>query len=280
MSLLDLILNIACVLLWLNWRSVKLDPFLDRRPVTLAGTLRRAEPPKLRGWYFLIALIALLFGRAVLYWQLGSAVNWTPRLQLISITVSFRSDFPSRMYLFSFLSFALTLGIFYLWLLFLSLVNGKQPEPDPVQRLLGAQLGPAERWPWLVKLVLPLLLSALLWLSFNPLLARLDLVPRPPSKIARFEQAAIIGLGGYLTWKYLIIAFLGLYVLSSYVYLGPHPWWNFVALTGRRLLAPLRWMPLQVGKVDFAPVVAIALVFFLAELGERGLTALYRWVVA
>ena len=29
-------------------------------------------------------------------------------------------------------------------------------------------------------------------------------------------------------------------------------------------------MPLRAGKVDFAPVVGIALVFLLAELAERG----------
>src|SRR5438552_9167960 len=154
MGIVDLLLNLAGLLLWLNWRSVKLDPFLNRRPVTLVGTLRRAEPPRLRSWYFLAALIALLFVRAILYWQIGSAVNWAPRLQLISITLSFRCDFFGRMLLFSFLSFALVLGLFYLWLLFLSLVNGRPAEPDPVQKLLGAQLGAADRWPWPGKLLL------------------------------------------------------------------------------------------------------------------------------
>ena len=112
MSIVDLLLNLACLLLWLNWCSVKLDPFLNRQPVTLGGTLRRAEPRRSRSWYFLVALLALLFVRALLYWQIGSAVNWAPRLQLIAITLSFRCDFLSRMFLFSFFSFALFLGIF------------------------------------------------------------------------------------------------------------------------------------------------------------------------
>jgi uncharacterized protein YggT (Ycf19 family) len=35
------------------------------------------------------------------------------------------------------------------------------------------------------------------------------------------------------------------------------------------LLTPLNKIPLRAGKVDFAPVLGIAAVFFLAELAER-----------
>jgi uncharacterized protein YggT (Ycf19 family) len=179
---------------------------------------------------------------------------------------------------FSFFSFALTLAIFYLWLLFLSLINGRAAEPDPVQRLLSAQLGATDRWPAGVKLLLPLLVAALVWLAIMPLLTWLELTPRPPSPAGRIEQAMIIALGGYLTWKYIIGAVLALYVVSSYVYLGNHAIWTFIAFTGRRLLIPLRWLPLRAGKIDFAPLVEIALVFFGAEFAQRGLTGLYKWL--
>jgi uncharacterized protein YggT (Ycf19 family) len=43
----------------------------------------------------------------------------------------------------------------------------------------------------------------------------------------------------------------------------------------RTLLSPLRAVPLQVGRVDFAPVVVLALVFLAAELAGRGLFFLY-----
>ena len=69
---------------------------------------------------------------------------------------------------------------------------------------------------------------------------------------------------------------LALHLLSTYVFLGQQPFWNFIALTGRNLLLPLRWIPLCIGKADFAPVVGIGLVFLASEFAERGLTALYE----
>jgi uncharacterized protein YggT (Ycf19 family) len=41
------------------------------------------------------------------------------------------------------------------------------------------------------------------------------------------------------------------------------------------LLSPLRAVPLRAGKVDFAPVVGIVLVFLAAELAGSGLVSLY-----
>src|SRR6266478_6429890 len=120
-SLIDFILNLACLLLWLNWRSLGADPLSKTTPATLAGTLRRAEPQRLRGWHLLAALGILLLLRALLYWQIGPAVNWTPTLRLAAIAISFRSDFLDRMLLFSGLSFGMALAVLYLSLLLLSL---------------------------------------------------------------------------------------------------------------------------------------------------------------
>ena len=41
------------------------------------------------------------------------------------------------------------------------------------------------------------------------------------------------------------------------------------------MLRPLKKYPLRAGKVDLAPVLAIALIFFAAEGAERGLAFLY-----
>ena len=80
----------------------------------------------------------------------------------------------------------------------------------------------------------------------------------------------------YLAWKYLITSLLLLYLLNSYVYLGNHAFWNFLAATARNLLAPLGILPLRLGKIDFAPVLAIAAVLVASRFAERGLTILYR----
>lgn len=276
MALIDLILDLAGLLLWLNWRSAAFDPLTNSTPTTLVGTLRRAEPSRARGWYFLIAVLGLLFLRALIYWQIGPAVDWMPALKLGVISISFRSDFFSRAILFSVLSFGITLVIFYLWLLFLSIVNGRSGEADPIQKLVRLHLGWIERWPWPAKLLLPLLFVSALWYGFNPLLARWDIIPATKSAIHRLEQAGAIGLGVYLAWKYLIAGLLILYILSSYVYLGNHLFWNFLGVTVRNMLAPIRFLPLRIGKIDFAPLLAITAVLFGARFAEQALTTLYR----
>jgi uncharacterized protein YggT (Ycf19 family) len=91
----------------------------------------------------------------------------------------------------------------------------------------------------------------------------------------RIEQSLVIGLGGYLVWKFLIGALLALHLLNSYIYFGRHPFWNYVNATAQTLLKPLEKIPLRAGKVDFAPVVGIALTFLLAEFAGRGLVLLY-----
>ena len=278
MGLINLILNLAGVLLWLNWRSVRFDPLVKSTPATLAGTLRRAEPRRLKSWHLLAGLGGLLLVRAVLYWYLGSAVDWTPRFHLggVDIVIPFRSDSWWRMSLFSCLSFAATLGTCYLWLLLLSIVNGRRTESAPLQKLARMHLGRIDRWPWPVKVLLPLVVSLACWYLLSLLLARLGNIPLAASRTHRLEQAVVVGLGSYLSWRYLIGGLLALHLVGSYVYLGDQPFWSFIALTGRNLLTPLGWIPLRLGKVDFTPLVGIAVVFFTAELAERGLTALYQ----
>ena len=64
MSLIDFILNLAGLLLWLNWRTLPFDPLSKTTPATLVGTLRRAAPTRVKRWHFLAALGALLVLRA------------------------------------------------------------------------------------------------------------------------------------------------------------------------------------------------------------------------
>ena len=274
MGLIDFILNLAGLLLWLNWRSVRFDPLGKRTPATLIGTLRRAEPRRLRRWHLLAALGGLLLLRAVFYWQIGSAAHWTAgTLNLGVITLSFRSDYFVRMLLFSIFSFGLMLGVFYLWLLLLSILAG--PEPLPFHRLVRMPLGGIDRWSRGVKFVLPLMVMSVFWWLASWLLAWLQVIPPPVSPAHRIEESLVIGLGSYLAWKYLIGALLVLHLLNSYIYFGKHPFWAYVNAGAQTLLSPLRVVPLRAGKVDFAPVVGIALVFLVAELAGRGLVLLY-----
>ena len=277
MSIVDFILNLAGLLLWIKWRSLPFDPIHKRVPATLIGTLRRAAPSHFRRWHLLAALGALLVLRAVIYWWIGPAVAqvWVGKLDLVVTLLPFRSDLFDRTLAFSVCSFGLTLGIFYLWLLLLSLLNEKSAAAGPIRQLVRMPLGGIDNWPRWAKIISPFAGTALVWWLASWLLARLEIIPQPISAAHRLEEAVIIGLGSYLVWKFLAAALLVLRLLNTYIYFGKHPFWNYVNPTAQALLAPLQKIPLRVGKADFAPVVGIALVFLAAELLERSLIYLY-----
>jgi uncharacterized protein YggT (Ycf19 family) len=265
MALINFILDISALLLWLNWLAIHFDPLAKSQASTLAGTLKKADPVGPKRWPFMAGLSFLLLVRAVVYWEIGAGVSWTPELELGVITLPFRSDFLKHMIVFSLLSFGLSLAVFYLWVLLLSVLNVGVADSDPLQKLVRQHFKWLERWPNAFKLMVPFLAGGLLWLGLQPLLARLAVVPGIKSSAQFLEQAAVIGAGTYLAWKYLIVGVLVLHLINSYVYLGNHPLWSFVNATANSLLTPLRWIPLRVGKMDFRPPLAIALVFLVAE---------------
>ena len=117
MSLIDCTLNLAGLLLWLNWVSPGLDTVVRVSSVSLVGTLSRAADTARPRGKFLLCLLLLVGARALLYWYLGPDAGWTAHLQLGVVAVSFRSDYLGRMFLYSALGMSMTLAAFYLWLL-------------------------------------------------------------------------------------------------------------------------------------------------------------------
>ena len=77
------------------------------------------------------------------------------------------------------------------------------------------------------------------------------------------RQGLLVGTALYLSLQYLLPVFLFAHLIASYVYLGASPLWDFVGSTARNLLAPLSRLPLQVARVDFAPVAGVVLIFVL-----------------
>jgi uncharacterized protein YggT (Ycf19 family) len=273
MSFIDLILNLAGLLLWLKWRDK--GQTLSSPGISLLGTLRKAGSTHRRIW-FLAALSTLLVLRPLLYWLLGSALNWTPRISLGVIAIPFRSDFFWRMFLFSLFSFCAALTIFYLCLLLLSILDEKNAPADPIQNLIRAELGKFDLLPAVLKLFVPWFVTLVLWCVVNKPLGALGMLPAPKSFVHLLEQGAIIGLGVYLVWEYLIVGILLLHLLNSYIYFGAWPFWIFIDNSARRILKLISWIPLRMGKIDFAPLAAMALVIFAAEYGSRGLVWVYQ----
>ncbi|HEV2452682.1 MAG TPA: hypothetical protein VGY98_00375 [Verrucomicrobiae bacterium] len=271
MSWVDFILNIAGLLLWLNWRAGKVDPIGRRTPATLVGTLRQAEPSRAQRWNLPLFLGALLFLRALLYWQIGSALRWAGTLNLGVISPAFFSDHFGRALLFSILSFLVALGILYSCLLLLSLLKG----PKPVQDFVRLQLGRIDDWPSGVKLILPFLVTGIGWWSLSWALASLQIVPQPVSPAARIAESFIISVQSYLIWKYPIAILLALHLLNNYIYFGRHPVWHYADVAAGTLLRPLKKLPLRIGKLDLTPVLGIAVVFLAAEFAARALRHLW-----
>jgi uncharacterized protein YggT (Ycf19 family) len=271
MGIVDFILNLAGLLLWIKWRSLPFDPFNKRIPATLIGTLRRAAPSRFRPWHLLAAIGALLILRALFYWQIGSAAGWIGKLDMGITVLFFRSNLFGQMLLFSIFSFVRTLGIFYLWLLLLSILGG----PEPIHRLVRIPLGGIDGWGRRLKFFLPLAIAALSWWLASWLFARLQIIPRPVSSAHRIEESLVIALGSYIVWKFVVVALLALHLLNTYIYFGKNPFWNYVNAAAQTLLSPLRKIPLRAGRADFAPVVGIALTFLIAELAGRGLARVY-----
>jgi uncharacterized protein YggT (Ycf19 family) len=277
MSFINSILDIAGLLLWLSWRSIPFDPVVRATPATLAGTVRRAEPSKLRRWHFLLVLSGLLLVRALFYW----GVDWTSSLDFGVVAPSFRGDTLATALLFSLLSFARTWMIFHFWLLALAMINGRSAEGNPLHKLVLLQLGSVGRWPLALQAILPVIVVTAVWMPIQPLLALADVVKHSHSVWRVLGQGALLGGVLFLTLKSILPAFLFVHVISSYVYLGSNRVWDYIGLTSRRMLLPLERLPLRSGRVDFTPVVGIVLILLLlqvlpgvlaAQLARRNLT--------
>jgi uncharacterized protein YggT (Ycf19 family) len=275
MGLINAILNLAGLLLWLGWLEAVSDPLPGPAESPLARTLRRAGSTQWDRWKNLCGLGGLLLARPLIYRWVGPAVNWTPKLQLDVVVIPFRSDFLGRMLLYSLASFAATLALFYLVLLFFSLVNRRMPDSDPLQKFVRRHLGKVDRWPGPAKLALPFLGALLCWFVPHPLLVRWDLIPSASSVGAIAWQSLLISVDACLVWRHVAAAVLLVYFLNSYVYFGNHPLWTFAEATAQRLLQPLRRVPLQPGRIDLKPVLGMVLVYLLGEVLAHWLPRFY-----
>ncbi|HEV2395276.1 MAG TPA: hypothetical protein VG146_23250 [Verrucomicrobiae bacterium] len=256
-------MNLAALSLWLSWRSHHLDPLARPLPVTLVGTLRRAERRRLEGWLFLPGLLLLLALRALLYREIGAPAGWNPKLDLGPVVLAFRSDLLLPSLAYSALSFLRVATVFYFWLLVL--VNRGALQPDPIQKLVRLQLGRLGRWPWPIQLALSIGWVLFLWVSFQPVLVRLGVITPVHTWAHLLEQGLLIWAALLLSLKYLLPIFLLLHLVASYVYLGSNPLWEFISATATRLLAPLRPLPLRFARLDLAPVLGVILIFLLLD---------------
>lgn len=260
MGPIDWILNVVALLLWLSWRSRRFDPLARTSAASLAGTLRRAEPLT-GGWQYLLGLSLLLVLRAVLYWVLGTPIDWTPKLHLGAVVLAFRADRFGSTLLYSLLGFGRALIIAYFWLAVVAILNRAVTEPDPLLRLIRLHLGRVVRWPWPVLALLAPLGMALLWFALHPILTWAGVLEPSHSVSVLTRQSLLLTLALGLSLKFILPVFLLLHFIATYVYLGSSPLWDFVGTTAGRIMAPLGWIPLRFGKLDVRPLISVVLIF-------------------
>ena len=264
MNLINWILNIACVFLWIDWRSGRTGR--PQSVLSIASALRSTARDSTRGLGSIAALLAILLVRPFFYYSIGSAVNWTGSLNFLAIAIPWRSDLLSRMFLFSTLSFAISLAIYYSWLLLLAAINrpaGTAAAEEVMHRFIRGQLGILYRIPWWIKLLLPSFVAAVSWMALTILLVDLDLLPATQSSRALRGQAGAFALAAVLSWKWLLIVIFLVHLMNLYVYLGTHPIWPYLSETARKLLLPLSFV--RIGKFDLSPVIGIAVVFLTCD---------------
>lgn len=260
MNLVDWILNIAAIFLWMEWRSTR-----SAKPqsiLSIAGTIRQAGRSPGHGIGALAGLILVLVVRPAFYYTVGSAANWIPTLNFLAISIPWRSDLLGRMYIFSTLSFLKVFGYYYAWLLLLGAVNRRLTDEDRIQRFIRGQLGWLEKIPWWIKLILPSLVAALAWVALLQLFVALELIP-DAAQNGVWGQATAFALAAPLVWKWLLVGFFLMHLVSIYLYLGTHPVWVYVGLTSQKLLAPFFF--LRSGKLDLSPIAGFAAVFVLTK---------------
>lgn len=271
MGLLDFILNLAGLLLWLNWRYLG---FLRKDPtpakISLVGTLKSTQSQRVARSPYLIGLGLLLFLRVFVYFTIGSNLGINLVLPLGLAPISFNPRLVLRMFLYSGLSFLVFVGVFYFWLLLFSVLNQRTTEPDACLRLIRQHLGWWQRRPVWVRCLIPGLMTFVFWMTIGPLLENAGLFPVQRNMEVRCLRALIAGVFVYRLWILPLIVLLILFWASNYVYFGDNAFWNFVSTSGRNLIGTLGSRRLQIGKLDFTPLLWIAGLWYLGWAGRYG----------
>jgi len=280
MDFIHVVLNLIGIGLCLSWQSgQRRGPELYTDGSLLVSTVKRTDTIRRGQWLNLASLGFLLMFRPLFYWHIGSELNWTPALQVGPLALHFRSDYIGRMFIYSWLSFAGALGMGVSWMLLLSLLNHKPGDPDPIQKFIMRQWGFIGRLPVFLKCFLPLVAGLVFWPVLRAGLSALDIMPYPQSVGMIWKESLIMAGAFYLTWKIPAFVILFLHVINSYVYMGNQPFWHLIQHSAKSLMKPFKWIPLQIGKVDLSPILAMPIVFFLAEALKLSLLRLFEDLV-
>ncbi len=274
MVAVDLFLNLAALMMWLSWRGVGGTEAAGAAG-TILGNLRSAEYRVQRRWGYLLGLLGLLLARALVYRQIGPSLYWHPGWSVGAVTISFRSDSLPRMLAFSFLGFGWFLLGLYTWCVGVLAFNRPPHDKDGVTRALRRRFGRVALLPAPLLVAAPWVVTGLAWVVVGGWASWARLLPTVQGWPHLLQQALVVGACAWCLWRWLALGVLALHFLNSYVYLGAHPFWDFVQQAGLRLSRPFFW--LRFGRVDLSPLPAIAVYFGIPAVLASGVPQLKVW---
>ena len=267
MAALDFFISLAALLLWLSWRGIGTEQ-ASGPAGTLLANLRPAHRSPAGRHGYLVGLIGLLLGRAILYRQFGPAFDWHPTWSPGPVTLVFRSDHLARMLVASLLGFAWVLFGLLAAACLVAALHRPPQDKDALTREIRRRLGWMAYLPAVILLVIPSLILGVVWLVFGWLAARVGWLPALHGGAHLGQQAVVVGMGGVLVWKWPLTVVLVLHFLNSYVFFGASPVWDFIQQTGGRICRPLAFM--RLGRLNLAPLFVLGWVWLIAGLLGSG----------
>lgn len=274
MALLNLLLDLIALVLLLTGLGVG-NRMPAHRAGTLLGNLTLAQSSHARRWPLFAGLATVLFLRPFLYAPLAEVSGWVPEWNPLPASVPFRADFLNRLLVFSLVSFAWTLLQFLSWMLFASALARGTRDPSVWNRFFGDMIGSLSRLPTVVMLLIPPAAGALVWITVSAPLQWMSILPQFRSWQHLGFQAGLIGAGVWISGGWMLCGLLLLRLINTYVYLGTHPFWDFVHQVGGVLVRPLEWLPARIGKLDLTALAGALLIGAATRGAEIGLTELY-----
>ncbi len=271
MKTIDWLLNLAALIIWLRWLSF--FSATTRITLTLATVVKSTEKGSKRGFFPLFIIGLILLGKAIFFYYSGAITNFNPILDLTAISIPFKSALFTMTLLYSVLSFLLFLIVFYFWLCILSVLNYRE-ELDIYHRKIIQHLGIIGKLPAFFRFLAPFVITAFLWFIVSLLFSKMGIITLPKSFPKHLLQSALLSMGLIFSLKYLVIIICALFLCYTYFYLGIHPFWAFIGITGKRLLKLIRWI--RLGPLDLSPLVMTIVVVYLCLLGEKWFPVFYQ----
>tara|TARA_B100001123_G_scaffold16303_1_gene18466 strand:+ start:257 stop:1120 length:864 start_codon:yes stop_codon:yes gene_type:complete len=272
MGLLHLILNFVALLLWVHWRMglppQQASPKRSTGARVLQFLLRKALAS-----ISLILLTVVLLGRGWFYFAVAPDLSWQPHLDMVSFSLGefqewslpFDRNVLEKQLAFSIVSFLPWLVVYNFCLVLLSVLRPDLKEAEGWNRFLRQQLGWLDWLPAVLKIPIAFLLAGCLFYASAAWMQRLEILTLGTNvELAHFAgDNAAVHLR-HVAW--FSMGLIVLYLFSNYVYFGGQNFWKCIEATGKSLLWVLQLLPLRWRKVDFAPLLGLALAFGVSVL--------------